>query len=38
MSKSGAKKNPTWFYIVLALQTFLIILGIGMLRDMMWIL
>lgn len=38
MSKSRTRKNPTWFYVVLALQTFLIILGIGMLKDMMWIL
>ena len=37
MSNSGAKKNPKWFYVVLALQTFLIILGLGMLKDMMWI-
>lgn len=37
MSKAGAKKNPTWFYVVLVLQTFATILAIGMLKDLMWI-
>jgi hypothetical protein len=31
-------KNPGWFYPVLALQTFVIIIVIGMLKDLIWIL
>lgn len=31
------QKNPPWFYFVLLLQCIFILLGIGMLRDLMWI-
>lgn len=37
MSKPRTQKNPTWFYVVLAVQALFIILIIGMLKDLMWI-
>jgi|GEM_PF-1933457 len=38
MARSGTQKNPTWFYVALGCNTLLIILIIGLLRDLMWIL
>jgi hypothetical protein len=32
------EKNPPWFYIALAVQTFVIIIVLGMLKDLLWIL
>ncbi len=37
MANSRQKKASTWFYVALVVQTLLIILGIGMLKDLMWI-
>lgn len=38
MEKAPQKKLSPWFYVALVVQTLLIILVIGMLRDLMWIL
>lgn len=32
------EKNPGWFYYALAIQTFFIIIVLGMLKDLLWIL
>lgn len=32
------EKNPPWFYLAMAVQTFVIIIVIGMLKDLLWIL
>lgn len=38
MSNPSKKKTSPWFYVALVVQTLFIILGIGMLKDLMWIL
>lgn len=38
VEKAPQKKLSPWFYVALVVQTLLIILVIGMLRDLMWIL
>lgn len=30
-------KNPGWFYPALAIQTFVIIIVLGLLKDLFWI-
>ncbi len=37
MSNQNNEKNPTWFYVALAVVPFTIIIVIGMVKDLMWI-
>lgn len=37
MSGKSRKKDPTWYYFLMAFNALAILFGIGLLRDLMWI-